>query len=130
MRDVARTAVSFVGRSEIGDLMALGERIYDPAVGRFLSPDPIYQLTNQYTYTMGNPVWYIDPDGRNSTETGAKGGGARGKIYIEGGSDGWKAGAEVEFPINLPSCGLGAGQALPFVWLWFWYARRRRRAFV
>ncbi|MCP5056085.1 MAG: RHS repeat-associated core domain-containing protein [bacterium] len=55
--------VRFVGRAEIGELMILGFRIYDPAIGRFLSPDPIFQLINQYTYTFGNPVWFSDPDG-------------------------------------------------------------------
>ncbi|MBW2241161.1 MAG: RHS repeat-associated core domain-containing protein [Deltaproteobacteria bacterium] len=56
--------VRFVGRAEIGELMILGFRIYDPAIGRFLSPDPVFQLINQYTYTLGNPVWFSDPDGR------------------------------------------------------------------
>lgn len=46
-------------------------RYYDPQVGRFLGVDPIdkqpvsglYQL-NRYSYTLDNPVIYIDPDGR------------------------------------------------------------------
>jgi RHS repeat-associated protein len=58
--------VTFVGRSEIGPFMLLGARMYDPAVGRFLSPDPVFSLLNQYSYTMGNPVWFSDPDGRES----------------------------------------------------------------
>jgi len=36
-------SIRFAGRSQIGELMLLGERIYDPAVGRFLSPDPVLQ---------------------------------------------------------------------------------------
>jgi hypothetical protein len=32
-------------------------------VGRFLSPDPILQVVNQYGYALGNPVLYSDPDG-------------------------------------------------------------------
>ncbi len=55
--------VRFVGRAEIGDLMILGFRIYDPAVGRFLSPDPIVQGVNQHGYALGNPVLFVDPDG-------------------------------------------------------------------
>ncbi len=58
-------SVHFAGRSQIGELMALGERIYDPAVGRFLSPDPVLQYVNQYAYTLGNPVWFADPSGRD-----------------------------------------------------------------
>jgi RHS repeat-associated protein len=55
--------VRFAARAEIGELMLLGERIYDPAVGRFLSPDPLFQIVNQFSYTLGNPVWFSDPDG-------------------------------------------------------------------
>jgi len=58
--------VRFVARPELGELMLLGERVYDPAVGRFLSPDPVFQIVNQFAYTLGNPVWFSDPDGRSS----------------------------------------------------------------
>jgi len=61
---------TFVGRQEIGDLMILGARIYDPAAGRFLSPDPVFQLLNQYSYTFGNPVWFWDPDGAQAKASG------------------------------------------------------------
>ena len=44
----------------------LGARLYDPHAGRFLAPDPIFQLVNQYAYAGGNPVWYWDPDGRSA----------------------------------------------------------------
>ncbi len=68
-------AVRFVGRHEVGALMILGARMYDPAIGRFLSPDPILQLLNQYGYAHGNPVWFIDPDGTEG-ESGVKAAGA------------------------------------------------------
>ncbi|MEN8160794.1 MAG: RHS repeat-associated core domain-containing protein, partial [Myxococcota bacterium] len=55
--------VRFAARAEIGELMLLGERVYDPTVGRFLSPDPLFQIVNQFAYTLGNPVWFSDPDG-------------------------------------------------------------------
>ena len=45
------------------DLTVLGVRVYDSAVGRFLSPDPVYQLGSAYAYAQGNPVQYWDPDG-------------------------------------------------------------------
>ncbi|MAE93814.1 MAG: hypothetical protein CL910_04070 [Deltaproteobacteria bacterium] len=47
-----------------GGLLLLGHRVLDPDVGRFLAPDPVFQLVNQYAYTLGNPVHYWDPDGR------------------------------------------------------------------
>jgi len=58
------------GRS-LGDtgLVWLGARIYDPDVGRFLSPDPVFKTLEQYTYAAGNPVWLWDPDGRHPEST-------------------------------------------------------------
>jgi RHS repeat-associated protein len=67
--------VTFAGRAEVGALMILGFRIYDPAIGRFLSPDPIFQIVNQFAYTLGNPVAYQDADGLDTAETGAAVGG-------------------------------------------------------
>ena len=55
--------VRFVARAEVGALMLLGARVYDPGVGRFLSPDPVFQIVNQFAYTLGNPVWFDDADG-------------------------------------------------------------------
>jgi RHS repeat-associated protein len=50
----------------VGDLVLIGHRLYDPAAARFLAPDPIYQLINQYAYTLGNPVEFWDPSGAQS----------------------------------------------------------------
>ncbi len=74
--------VTFTERAQFGDLMILGFRIYDPAVGRFLSPDPIFQLVNQFAYTLGNPVAYQDADGLDSAETAAAVGG--GVVFAAG----------------------------------------------
>ncbi|RNC63252.1 RHS repeat domain-containing protein, partial [Proteiniphilum sp. X52] len=47
----------------------MNARLYDPALGRFLSPDPhvqnpfMTQHYNRYTYAMNNPLVYIDQDG-------------------------------------------------------------------
>jgi hypothetical protein len=44
-------------------------RIYDPLIGRFLSPDPVIQELfnpqnlNRYSYVLNNPLSYIDPSG-------------------------------------------------------------------
>ncbi|HVH06697.1 MAG TPA: RHS repeat-associated core domain-containing protein [Myxococcota bacterium] len=54
------------GRSAGDALLVLGTRLYDADAARFLAPDPIFQLVNQYAYTLGNPVWYWDPDGRSA----------------------------------------------------------------
>lgn len=65
------SAVNFVGRFEVGDgLMIVGARILDTAVGRFLSPDPVFSLSNQFSYTFGNPIWFDDRSGRHPETNG------------------------------------------------------------
>ncbi len=50
-------------------LIHMNGRIYDPAIGRFLSPDPFVrnafnlQAHNRYTYVNNNPLVNIDPSG-------------------------------------------------------------------
>ena len=53
---------------EIG-LINMNGRMYDPKLGRFLSPDPYIQAPtdpqnfNRYSYCLNNPLKYTDPDG-------------------------------------------------------------------
>ncbi|WP_079100748.1 polymorphic toxin-type HINT domain-containing protein [Streptomyces sp. Root55] len=60
----------FVGgtQDDATGLTHLGAREYDPATGRFLSVDPIMDLTNPqqingYTYGNNNPLTFSDPSG-------------------------------------------------------------------
>lgn len=66
----------FLGRGYTGHehltmfgLINMNARLYDPAIGRFLSPDPYVQAPdfsqnfNRYSYAMNNPLVYIDQDG-------------------------------------------------------------------
>lgn len=47
-------------------------RVYDPELGRFLSPDPLIQAPynsqsyNRYSYVFNNPLSFIDPSGYSS----------------------------------------------------------------
>lgn len=52
-------------------LIWMGARYYDPKGGRFLSPDPVgYPLClDLYVYAGGDPVNYMDPDGRFFSST-------------------------------------------------------------
>ena len=51
------------------ELVHMNARIYDPALGRFLSADPIIQAEgdlqnyNRYSYVLNNPLKYTDPSG-------------------------------------------------------------------
>lgn len=67
----------FIGRGYTGHehlvkvgLINMNARLYDPILGRFLSPDPYIQMPdwsqnlNRYTYAMNNPLVYIDEDGQ------------------------------------------------------------------
>jgi RHS repeat-associated protein len=42
-------------------------RHYDPTIGRYIQPDPLGYAggRNLYAYARGNPLLYVDPDGRN-----------------------------------------------------------------
>ncbi|GHT79689.1 hypothetical protein AGMMS50262_23680 [Bacteroidia bacterium] len=66
----------FLGRGYTGHehltqfgLINMNARLYDPAVGRFLSPDPYVQdpffgqSFNRYSYALNNPFKYTDPSG-------------------------------------------------------------------
>ncbi|GHT84110.1 hypothetical protein FACS18947_1080 [Bacteroidia bacterium] len=66
----------FIGRGYTGHehlpelgLINMNARLYDPALGRFLSPDPYVQMPdfsqnfNRYGYALNNPLKYTDPDG-------------------------------------------------------------------
>ena len=51
------------------NLYNMNGRMYDPLVGRFISPDPYVQMPgqtqsmNRYTYCMNNPLLYVDYNG-------------------------------------------------------------------
>ena len=51
-------------------LVLLGDRVLDTEAGRFLSPDPVWHVANQYSYAHGNPLWFRDFDGRLTIPTG------------------------------------------------------------
>jgi RHS repeat-associated protein len=61
----------FTGQEQIPDvgLVNMNGRLYDPSLGRFLSPDPTVQFIanlqsyNRYSYAGNNPLRYTDPTG-------------------------------------------------------------------
>lgn len=61
----------FTGHEHLSQfgLINMNARLYDPAVGRFLSPDPYVQMPdftqnfNRYSYALNNPLKYMDESG-------------------------------------------------------------------
>ena len=64
----------FTGQTEdeAAGLYWYASRAYDPAIGRFVSPDSIVpvpgnpQALNRYSYVYNNPLKYVDPSGRSA----------------------------------------------------------------
>ena len=66
-----RTSRGFTGHEHLDrtGLVHMNGRLYDPLLGRFLSPDPIVanpadgQQWNLYSYAGNSPLSYVDPSG-------------------------------------------------------------------
>ena len=62
---------TFTGQEDDDDLgfYNYGARLYDPVLGRFISPDSVVQAPgdpqtlNRYSYARNNPLIYVDPSG-------------------------------------------------------------------
>jgi RHS repeat-associated protein len=67
----ATTTRGFTGQEEMDSVrdVNLNARVYDPTIGRFLSPDSVtetaydLQVLNRYSYVGNNPLSYSDPSG-------------------------------------------------------------------
>lgn len=65
------TTQGFTGHEHLDEtgLIHMNGRVYDPEIGRFLSPDTFVQLPqfsqsyNRYSYVLNNPLSYRDPSG-------------------------------------------------------------------
>ena len=76
--DVPVGGREFTGQEQIPDvgLVNMNGRLYDPSLGRFLSPDPNIQFVanlqsyNRYSYAGNNPLRYTDPTGYFWSELG------------------------------------------------------------
>jgi RHS repeat-associated protein len=70
-RPVSKHRFGFTGQEMLDavDLVHMNGRVYDPAIGRFLSPDPFVQAPenlqslNRYSYVWNNPLSHTDPSG-------------------------------------------------------------------
>lgn len=87
----------FLGRGYTGHehlpwfgLINMNARLYDPALGRFLAPDPYVQAPdftqnfNRYSYCVNNPFAYTDPNGESFTAMAIIIGGGLVGAYIGG----------------------------------------------
>lgn len=79
------TPRGYTGHEHLNNLgvIHMNGRIYDPVLGRFLSPDPVVQAPrdtqafNRYAYVRNNPLRYVDPSGfcAEGASSGAEGDG-------------------------------------------------------
>ena len=61
----------FTGHEHLDAFMMINMngRMYDPVIGRFISPDPVLQFPNNtqglnpYSYALNNPLRFVDPSG-------------------------------------------------------------------
>jgi RHS repeat-associated protein len=66
------------GVTDATDLVHLGAREYDPAIGRFVSIDPVFdaedpQSWNGFVYGKSNPLSFSDPEGTRIPESTGSG---------------------------------------------------------
>jgi RHS repeat-associated protein len=79
------------------NLYNMNGRLYDPVVGRFLSPDNYVQMPdntqnfNRYSYALNNPLKFTDPDGESLILLAAIIGGwmGMGQAMISSDKQGW-----------------------------------------
>ena len=82
---------------EMFGLINMNARLYDPVLGRFLSPDPIVQVPdftqsyNGYSYALNNPLSYTDPNGESFILVAAIIGGwiGMGSAMVSSDKSGW-----------------------------------------
>jgi RHS repeat-associated protein len=75
--DAQSTNRGFTGHEHLDslDFIHMNARVYDPDIGRFLSPDPTIPYTNnpqsfnRYSYGMNNPLNTVDPTGFTNEST-------------------------------------------------------------
>jgi len=107
-------------------LINMNGRIYDPALARFLSPDPYVQAPdftqsfNRYSYCSNNPFKYTDPSGEFLTWNISSGGFSIGLNFTPlgvplgfglntGWSDGFSSGVYGEVGYRVGGSGFGSG---------------------
>ena len=103
-----RTSRGFTGHEHLDrtGLVHMNGRLYDPLLGRFLSPDPIVanpadgQQWNLYSYAMNSPLSYVDPSGLS---------------FCDPAQQSWCGG------LGLPSSGWGGGYSTRTVSGWSAY---------
>lgn len=95
-------------------LINMNARLYDPYVGRFISPDPyvqdfwMSQNFNRYTYGLNNPLKYTDPNGEFwHVVIGAAVGGILNTTFNLGNINSWQEGVSF-FVAGVVSGGLAA----------------------
>jgi len=110
---------TFTGQEDDDDLglYNYNARLYDPVLGRFISPDRLIpdpsdpQSLNRYTYCLNNPLIYTDPSGEiwQLFLFAFLFGAFSGAVQAHMNNQNWFVGALVGGAIGLVSAGVGVG---------------------
>jgi RHS repeat-associated protein len=108
----SRGFVGGIDDTKTTGLVSLGAREYDPELGRFISADPLMDLTdpqqvNGYAYAHNNPLTFSDPSGlygkKLGKALGKKKGGGRGKAVNSSSGTGTSGTGSASVPVYNPS---------------------------
>ena len=116
-----RTSRGFTGHEHLDrtGLVHMNGRLYDPLLGRFLSPDPIVanpadgQQWNLYSYAGNSPLSYVDPSGLSFCDPAQQswcGGGLPGS--------GWGGGGYGTRTVTVSSVHVTYGRYYDSSWRW------------
>ena len=86
------TPTGFTGHEHLNrtGIIHMNGRVYDPALGRFLQPDPIVQNPgysqnfNRYAYVFNNPLAFTDPSGFAARELDEIDGSSNSSLVVNG----------------------------------------------
>ncbi len=106
--------LGYTGHEHLEDwsLVDMRGRVYDPTLGKFLSPDPFVsdplrpQAWNRYSYVLNNPVSLHDPTGFQDDDDD---GGGRDSVTVEGGTTTITFGTGSILEGNMPAASQGSG---------------------
>ena len=119
-----RTSRGFTGHEHLDrtGLVHMNGRLYDPLLGRFLSPDPIVanpadgQQWNLYSYAGNSPLSYVDPSGLSFCDPAQQS--WCGGVGVPRSGGGWLGGGSGTRTVTVSSVHVTFGVYYDVSWAW------------